>query len=70
MATAEAVRDLLQREAAKPGAAWVSWDDEEVPPEHAQEGCEVAVEALSILQHTLAKRRHDSSEPAGDKILL
>lgn len=69
MATAEAVRELLQREAAKPGAAWVSWDDEEVPPEHAQVGCEVAAEALQILQHTLAQRMHVSSEPAGDKVL-
>ncbi|BDA49261.1 probable 5-dehydro-2-deoxygluconokinase [Coccomyxa sp. Obi] len=68
VATAQAVRELLQREAAKPGAAWVSWD-EEAPPEHAQEGCEVAAEALHILQHTLAQRMHVSSEPAGDKIL-
>ncbi len=68
MATAEAVRELLQREAAKPGAAWVSWD-EDSPPEHAREGCEVAAEALRILQHTLAQRKHTSSEPAGDKVL-
>lgn len=68
MASAEAVRELLQREAAKPGAAWVSWD-EDAPPEHVQEGCEVAAEALHILQHTLAQRMHVGAKISGDKVL-
>lgn len=53
MATAEAVQALLQREAAKPGAAWVSWDDMDG---HGEEGCHVAAEALAILEETLSGR--------------
>ncbi len=67
VATAEAVRELLRREAARPGAAWVSWDDASVG--HEEEGCEVAAEALQILQQTLAHSETPSAA-AGDKVAL
>ena len=63
MATAEAVHELLRREAARPGAAWVSWDDATVG--HDEEGNEVAAEALQILQQTLL---HRAPKLAGDKV--
>ena len=68
VATAEAVRELLRREAARPGAAWVSWDDASVG--HEEEGCEVAAEALDILQQTLAQGSETPSAAAGDKVAL
>lgn len=57
VATADAVQQLLQREAGEPGAAWVSWDEgESAEGLRGEEGCEVAVEALRILQETLVQR--------------
>lgn len=65
VATAEAVHELLRREAARPGAAWVSWDD--APAGHDEEGCEVAAEALQILQQTLSQRTPKPTA-SGDKV--
>lgn len=56
MATAAAVRELLEREAAKPGSAWVSVDDHQGGSE--LEGCAVAAEALAILEDTLSQGCH------------
>ena len=60
MATAAAVRELLEREAAKPGSAWVSIDDHQGGGSELQ-GCEVAAGALAILEDTLLHGCH----PAG-----
>jgi hypothetical protein len=61
VATAVAVQDLLAREAAKPGAAWVSRDG---ASGHSEEGCQVAADALQILHQTLSQRRQPQASAA------